>query len=98
MGGWTSPPDTAQRRGEGGERWGEVENGTLRSREELQGGVLGLAEKQKRLEVFKGLGKRSGGGWRRGGTARARQGSGALGGVTGSSVTCPPLTKAICCR
>lgn len=34
----------------------------------------------------------------RGGTGGAGQGSGTLGGGTGSSVTCPPLTEAICCR
>lgn len=62
-GGGAGPPDSAQRRGEGGERWCEVERGTLRCREEFQGGVLGLMEEQKGLEVFKGLGKGSGGGW-----------------------------------
>ena len=39
-----------------------------------------------------------GGGRGRGGAGGTGQGSGAPGGVTGSSVTCPPLTKAICCR
>ena len=46
-----------------------------------------------------------GGGWRRWhrerdgeGAGGAGQGSGVLGGGAGSSVTCPPLTRAICCR
>lgn len=48
------------------------------------------------MEVFKGLekglevvGGKAGG---------AGQGSCAIRGGTGSSVTCPPLTKAICCK
>lgn len=56
-----------------------------------------------------GVAERAGGveragreGWSRlvagGGAGETGQGSGAPGGVTGSSVTCPPLTKAICCR
>lgn len=70
----------------------------------MDGGVLGLMKEQKGLEVFKGLGEGGGGGWWRDkegdrrGTGGAGKGSGAQGGVTGSSVTCPPLTKAICCR
>ncbi len=71
--------------------------GALRSREGLKslmeeqrgdGGVQRAGrEGQRRLVAGQGLGG-----------GRARQGSGAPRGVTGSSVTCPPLTKAICCR
>lgn len=67
----------------------------------VEGWLLGLMEEQKGLELSKGLGERGGevsGETRRGGAGGAGQGSGAPGGVTGSSVTCPPLTEAICCR
>lgn len=84
------PPDTAQRREEGGEGYAEE-----------QGGVGGWCSGADGGAERAGVGRE---GWMRlvagqgGGTGGAGQGSGAPGGVTGSSVTCPPLTRAICCR
>lgn len=66
--------------------------------------MLGLTEEFKGPEVSEGPGDGVRGRWwqdKEGtgrGTAGAGTGSAAQGGVRVSSVTCPPLTKAICCR